>query len=80
MGRTGSWHMGSAADKSKEKSWNVRDRRLQPCPAHDLGAIPQCKEGCRAAAHFFFAARSWRKEIILPRASSHRAKRTQPML
>ena len=54
MDRTGSRHMGSAADKSKEKSRNVRDLRLQSYPdlgasptvAHVLGAIPQYKEGC----------------------------------
>ncbi len=59
---------------------HARIRARLPTVAHDLGAIPPCKERRRAAAHFFFAARSWRKEIILPRASSHRAKRTQPML
>ena len=37
MGRTGSWHMGSAADKSKEKSRNVWVQCLQTCP--DLRAF-----------------------------------------
>lgn len=56
MGRTGSWHMGSAADKSKEKSWNVRDRRLQRCP------------DTRAFAHR--CARSWRHTAVQGAAPS----------
>ena len=76
MGRTGSSHMGLAADKCKEKPKNWYLHHAQMCLRCRQGARPRrhtAVQGAMQRGAALFAARSWRKEIIRPRPSSHRA-------
>jgi hypothetical protein len=71
MDRAGTRHMGRVGDKYKQKCLNWAKERSSLSPYSRLRSYRAARDR---------KVRSWRNEIILPRFSSHSAKRMQRKL